>query len=179
MDTNYRSYLANIWQHALNTQSNFHYLFTYFSAFELYVVYTGNTIKISAQQSFIQQKFDEVLFFFRGSSGNQPTGPWSGILIPEPPCAIPTAVSALWPPFHSWGQQPVRRRRHFHHRPHCHFNWPSALSRLQVISHLALIQRWWSCAFILFLSTFPICTPTLHSGSHTSVLRLLILLLSQ
>ena len=80
MDTNYGSYLANIWQHALNMQSNFHYLFAYFSAFELYVAYTGNTIKISAQQSFIRQKFDEVLFFFRGSSGNQPApGPafWS------------------------------------------------------------------------------------------------------
>ena len=101
MDTNYGSYLANIWQHALNMQSNFHYLFAYFSAFELYVAYTGNTIKISAQQSFIRQKFDEVLFFFRGSSGNQPTGPRSGILIPDPPCAIPTAVSAPRPPFHS------------------------------------------------------------------------------
>jgi len=45
-------------------QAIFHYFFTYFSAFELYVVYTGNIIKISAQQSFIRQNFDEVHFFF-------------------------------------------------------------------------------------------------------------------
>ena len=29
---------------------------------------------------------DDVHFFFRASSGNQPIGFWSGILIPEPPC---------------------------------------------------------------------------------------------
>ena len=40
--------------------SNFHYFFAYFSTFELHVVYTGNIIDISAQQSSIQPKIDEV-----------------------------------------------------------------------------------------------------------------------
>jgi len=40
------------------------FFFAYFSTFELYVVYTGNIIDISAQQSSIRPKIDEVHFFF-------------------------------------------------------------------------------------------------------------------
>ena len=71
------SYLATCIEYA----SNFHYLFAYFGAFELYVVYTRDIIDIRAQQSFIRQKIDEVLFFFKAlAATNQPApGPafWS------------------------------------------------------------------------------------------------------
>jgi len=45
-------------------QAIFTIFFAYFSTFELYVVYTGNIIDISAQQSSIWPKIDEVHFFF-------------------------------------------------------------------------------------------------------------------